>query len=43
MVFLRRVISRTTIVITHIKGRKTTLITTHEPPSRGSGESGRDR
>ena len=29
------VISKLTIVITHIRGLTTILITTHEPPSRG--------
>ena len=31
------VISKVTIVITHIRGLITILITTHEPPSRGRG------
>ena len=30
-----RVISKVTIIITHIRGLITTLITTHEPPSSG--------
>ena len=30
-----RVISRVTILITHIRGLITLLISTHEPPSRG--------
>ena len=29
------VISRVTVIITHIRGLITPLITTHEPPSRG--------
>ena len=29
-----RVVSRATILITHIRGLTTPLITTHEPPSR---------
>ena len=32
-VVISRVISRVTIVITHIRGLITPLITTHEPPS----------
>ena len=39
-VVISRVISRITIVITHIKGLVTPLITTHEPPSEASRESG---
>ena len=31
-----RVISRTTILVTHIGGLITLLITTHEPPSKAS-------
>ena len=34
------VISRVTIIITHIGGLITPLITTHEPPSRGFGGLG---
>ena len=34
-VVVSRVISRVTILITHIKGPKTLLITTPESPSRG--------
>ena len=33
---IRRVISRITILITHIRGLITLLITTHEPPSSRS-------
>ena len=33
-VVLSRVISRVTILITHIKGLRTPLVTTPEPPSR---------
>ena len=33
-VVISRVISRVTILITHIRGLITLLITTHEPPSR---------
>ena len=33
MVVIRRVISRVTVLITHIRGLITPLITTHEPPS----------
>ena len=33
------VISMVTIVITHIRGLKAPLITTHEPPSRVKGIS----
>ena len=33
-VVINGVISRVTIILTHIRGRKTPLITTHEPPSR---------
>ena len=33
-VVISRVISRVTILITHIRGLITPLITTHEPPSR---------
>ena len=33
-VVISRVISRLTIIITHIKGLITPLMTTHEPPSR---------
>ena len=36
-VVISRVISRVTILITHIKGLITPLITTHEPPSEDSG------
>ena len=35
-VVISRVISRVTILITHIKGLITRLRTTHEPPSRGT-------
>ena len=34
--FIRGLISRVTVVINHIKGLITPLITTHEPPSRTS-------
>ena len=34
-VVISGVISRVTILITHIRGLITLLITTHEPPSRG--------
>ena len=34
---MRRVITRVTILITHIRGLITPLITTHEPPSRVEG------
>ena len=33
-VVISAVIIRVTVVITHIRGHKTPLITTHEPPSR---------
>ena len=36
-VVISRVRSRVTILITHIKGLITPLITTHEPPSRVQG------
>ena len=32
---MSRVISRVNVVITHIRGLITPLITTHEPPNRG--------
>ena len=35
-VVITRVISRATVVKTHIRGFITPLITTHEPPSRGT-------
>ena len=37
-VVISRVISRVTILITHIRGLITPLITTHEPPSKFCGE-----
>ena len=36
---ISRAISRVTILITHIRGLVTPLITTHEPPSRVLGFS----
>ena len=33
-VVISRVISRTTMVVTYIRGLITPLVTTHEPPSR---------
>ena len=36
MVVISRVISRKTSVITYVRGLTTPLITTHEPPSKGS-------
>ena len=36
-VVISRVISRLTIVVTHIRGLITPLITTREPPSRAKG------
>ena len=33
-IVISRVISRVTIIMTHIRGLITLLITTHEPPSR---------
>ena len=36
-VVIIRVISRVTILITHIRGLTTPLISTHEPPSRALG------
>ena len=33
-VVISRVISRVTILITHIRGLITPFVTTHEPPSR---------
>ena len=36
MVVISRVISRVTILTTHISGLITLLITTHEPASKGS-------
>ena len=38
---MSRVISRVTILITHIRGLITPLITTHEPPSRSAWRNGR--
>ena len=38
-VVISGVISKVTIVITHIRGLITILITTHEPPSRGLGSA----
>ena len=38
-VVISRVISRVTILITHIRGLITLLITTPEPPSKGPGIS----
>ena len=35
-VVISRVISRVAILITHIQGLTTPLITTHEPPSKGT-------
>ena len=35
-VVINRAISRITILIAHIRGLITLLITTHEPPSRGA-------
>ena len=42
-VVISRGISRVTILITHIKGLLTPLITTHEPPSRQPMERTRRR
>ena len=38
-VVVSRVISRVTILITHIRGLITPLITTPEPPSRGPNDN----
>ena len=38
-VVISGVISRVTIVITHIRGRITPLLTTHAPPSRVQGST----
>ena len=41
-VVISRVISRVTILITHIRGLITLLITTPEPPSKGQESEPRD-
>ena len=40
-VVISGVISKVTIVITHIRGLITPLISTHEPPSKTSGSGSR--
>ena len=42
-VVINRVISRVTMLVSHVRGLITPLITTHEPPSRvKSGKDGRE-